>query len=263
MLVTALFALLALGVLPGLVGVYSAAANAHSAEGPARVALSFLLVHSLLVASVLCGVLAVELLLATRWAVEQGLDARDRHRLFLDERTAGSSFWARPHILPLMVRTVDADPRTPPEHVSALQALAERLDGGRRVLAEEALVTARLLAGEIRNVDDAVARLSSAGDAASLAKLEAQRDAAGETGELRELLSRQLEATRAVAARLDDARERRRRLGELLSRLWAEVRSLESSSDVSQRLRSACAEIRREAGRPDEPTHSSADVPTL
>jgi hypothetical protein len=255
LLVTALFAILGTTVLPGLLGLYAGAANVHAAEGAAGVILSNVMIHGLFAAALLCLVLALELPLATHWAMRHGLDTRERHRLFLDERTAGSSFWARPQIAALLTPVAFADPRTPTEHVSALQALAVRLEGARRELAQEALGAARLLMAGLH--------------AAGLEKLETQLRALGEpteTGDvrrdLRELLSRQLEATRAVAARLDETRARRRRLEELLTRLWAEVRALEAGAEVSQRMHVLCAEARRESS-PTGEAAAGSDAPTL
>jgi hypothetical protein len=268
LLVTALFAILGTTVLPGLLGLYAGAANVHAAEGTAGVILTNVMLHGLLAAALLCLVLALELPLATHWATRHGLDTRERHRLFLDERTAGSSFWARPQIAALLTPVAFADPRTPTEHVSALQALAVRLEGARRELAQEALGAARLLMAGLHAADEEAARLAAAGDAAGLEKLETQLRALGEpteTGDvrrdLRELLSRQLEATRAVAARLDETRARRRRLDELLTRLWAEVRALEAGAQVSQRMHVLCAEARRESSPMGEAAGS--DAPTL
>jgi DNA-binding helix-hairpin-helix protein with protein kinase domain len=258
LMVTVLFLLLGLFVFPSLLGLYTTATTPWANAGTLWLA-GNVLVYSLLASMLLCGVLAVDLLLASRWANGQGLDIRDRHRLFFDERTSGSAFWTRPQVAALLTPAPTTEPKTPSDHVGALESILRRLDPSRREPAEEALAAVRRVVAGMRQMDDELARMGTIGETGALEKLEAQLRAVGD-GELRELLTRQLEATRAVAARFDEARERRRQLAELLAKLWVEVRALESGGEPD-RLRDVCAEIRRSAGAAETP--GSDELSTL
>jgi hypothetical protein len=183
--------------------------------------------------------LALPLLLvwAGRAVAGQDLDPYARRRvvrLLLFGPTSNRAVWRRPEVLrvlrPAAARpTPTAAPQTPRACLAAIAQLARERSTGPPERAESVIESGRRLVAEIEALDQELASLERAADAAELARLEERREridgdaAAGpdpQTRELRDLLSRQVDILKGYAARLEAGRARRRALWEHLLGLW-------------------------------------------
>jgi len=194
-----------------------------------------------------------------------GFQRADAARLLFSEPLSRASFWTRPHVAGLL-RPVSASPDavaysdSPHDQLQSILRNADQLTGSLRQLGTDAAVAARQLLASIGDFDREIAQLASALEPGEEARL-ADKIAVLEPGdELRALLEKQLQLIEGLAARVEEAKQKRNRRVETLKALALHVASLrarwaERSTDVralTDHVRSLCAEIARQAGHHED-----------
>lgn len=169
---TGLLAVVLVAFLSGIVGTHGASFKAKTGLDDAQV-LDPAVRSVALVFPPLAVMAVVSLALGARYVFALRLD-RFRHRLvssaLISHPTSRRAYWKRPDLarallpLPATAKTRPPEPRTPQEYVAALVSQASRATGPAGAEAEEAVSTARRLAGEIEGLDAEMARVSRDAD---------------------------------------------------------------------------------------------------
>ena len=202
-----------------------------------------------------------------RQARAAGLNREDARRLF-SPPPPRSTFWQKPEVqqfllpeegtLPILGEAV---PQTPTGYLQALSGAAKAFDGPRKLLAEEAGSAAREIHRAIEAVDIQVEDLVTSTDPAEIARYKQRLEALGSPSEnepaskrkMRGMLRQQLDLAQGLADQIEEARERRNRLLDMLETLWLQVASLKAqsaaddfdSSEISQKVRSIAEDVQR------------------
>jgi len=196
----------------------------------------------------------------------KGLGLADTHRVMFSIPPSRVSFWNRPHIAAILAPVARTEATrsegTPHDQLQSILRHADEMAGPFRPLGAEAAVAARQLIASIEQVDRDVAELArnlEPGEEQRLAdKIEALAPVPGRDDEyapMRQLLEKQLELIRGLAARIEEARQNRNRQVEMLKTLALHLaslraRSVETPSEVrslSDRVRALCDDIGNQA----------------
>jgi hypothetical protein len=188
------------------------------------------------------------------------------------------SFWARPHIAPILAPAtmkVTSRSDSPHDFLQSIRRDADTLSGPLRPLAAEAAVAARQLVDAIEQTERQIADLARSlepGEEERLAgKIEALA-AVEEYEPMRLLLEKQLQLVREMSARIEDAKERRNRRVEMLKTLSLHVASLRARlvqttpSEVrllSDKVRALCDEIETQAHTVSDSSSAGPDLKTI
>ena len=208
------------------------------------------------------------------WTLRRGLSLADGAR-FLFGATVPSPAWSRPATARLLVMPA-GDVRAPDrdsaaDHARAIADLIALLPDAASDVATEALRVARRLASAVEQCDREIASLQHDASAAEIDRLEARLAAldasptqdGSDAGDLRDLVTHQLNLVRRMHARGEGLSHRRAKLLHLMRGLWAQLcvmRNAEPGSPMrgQDRLRALCTEISEElAVRPNAPASRS------
>jgi hypothetical protein len=196
----------------------------------------------------------------------KGLTGDDVRRVAYAVAPSMVTFWSKPHISAILAPATSTDIRakagSPHEDLQAILRHAGELSGPMRSLGTQAAVAARQLVASIEQAEQQIADLARMIEPGEenrlLEKIEAisgQHDGADDYAALRSLLEQQLELIRGLAARIEEAKDRRNRRMEMLHMLTLHVaslraRSADTPSDVgaiSDTVRSLCDQIAQHA----------------
>lgn len=180
------------------------------------------------------------------------------------------SFWARPNVAAVLAPTqpaeVEARADSPHDQLQSILRDANELSGPLRPLGTESAMAARQLLASIDHIDREIAGLSRSLEPGEEDRLTDKiAGLSAESEPLRLLLEKQLDLIRDLAARVEEAKEKRSRHVELLKTLALHVASLRRRSSetptdirmISDRVRALCDDI---AGR-EQIDDSMATVP--
>jgi hypothetical protein len=195
----------------------------------------------------------------------KGLAPADAHRVMYSVPPSRVSFWARPHIAAVLAPATRLEPSrrsdSPHDQLQSILRHADELSGPLRPLGAEAAAAARQLLAAIEHADRETAELArnlEPGEEERLAdKIAALAPAPGRADDyapMRALLQKQLELTRGLAARLEEARASRNRRVEMLKTLALHVASLRARSagttsevrSLSDSVQALCDDIGRQ-----------------
>lgn len=202
-----------------------------------------------------------------RQARAAGLDKSDARRLF-SPPPPRATFWQQPEVQKLLLppegvppTIEEAVPRTPNGYLRALSQAAKASDGPRKLLTEEAASAAREILRAIEEVDSQTEDLASSSDPAEVARYKQRLEALGTPGDaepeskrkMRDMLTQQLDLAQSLADQLEEARERRARLLNMLKTLWLQIANLKAqvttegfdSSEMSQKVRAIAEDVQR------------------
>jgi hypothetical protein len=221
---------------------------------------------------------------AERELKRKGLAPADAHRVLYSVPPSRASFWARPHIAAVLAPATRPEPSlradTPHDQLQSILHQADELSGPLRPLGAQAASAGRQLLAAIEHADREIAELArnlEPGEEERLAdKIEALAAVPGRADDyapMRALLEKQLELTRGLEARLEEARASRNRRVEILKTLALHVASLRARSagttsevrSLSDSVRALCDDIgRQEIALANAATHDGIDqVATL
>ena len=202
-----------------------------------------------------------------RQARAAGLDKSDARRLF-SPPPLRSTFWQKPEVQKLLLPPEgalptfeEAVPQTPTGYLQALSETAGAFDGPKKLLTEEAASAAREILRAIEEVDSQTEDLASSSDPAEVARYKQRLKALGipddaepeSKRKMRDMLRQQLDLAQSLANQLEEARERRARLLNMLKTLWLQVANLKAqvtmegfdSSEISQKVRAIAKDVQR------------------
>jgi hypothetical protein len=168
------------------------------------------------------------------------------------------------------MRTKKGEPRSPQGYAEGISGMAERLSGPAFEIGIEAAAVARDLFGSIEVTEHEIERLAkdvTPGELRSVSqKLKALgpvcEDESEDQRRMRELSQNQLELLQRLDRRLENAKERRARMLQMLQTLWLQVAELraqaaEDSSrgtEVTGKILAICGDIREYVSAHDETT---------
>jgi hypothetical protein len=224
---------------------------------------------------------------AHRWLRGFGLSRWDADRV-LDESALHGPFWTRPDIAALLLpparpgEAAPPAPRWPQEYLQAILRIAQDLTGGAREPGAQAAAVARELVSKVDSLEAEVGELRHDVDSDELGRIDRRLESLGpeapgedrERRQIRELLSRQREVARSLAAHKERKAVQQARLVCLLEGLWSVLRTLQSMSTAGtqtppagmDQVRALCREIEAELrgdGGEAEDAGASEDVPTM
>lgn len=206
-----------------------------------------------------------------------GLAPADAFRVMYTIPASRASFWARPHIAPILAPApaeTTARSDSPHDHLQSIRRDADTLSGPLRPLAAEAAVAARQLVDSIEQAERQIADLARSLEPGEEERLADKIQALATVEEytpMRLLLEKQLQLVREMSIRIEQSRESRNRRVEMLKTLSLHVASLrarfaETPSEVrllSDKVRALCDEIGRHAQSLHEGGPAEAHFPTI
>ena len=215
------------------------------------------------------GLLPVALVVPAMWRVRRltrarGLSMHENQRLITEPAT-GSSFWQRPEIAalldapPLHIASARALPRSPADHLRAIEGM-DRSDGSQhRELFTDGVGAARELDRAIARCDAELAELARDVSPEERARIEASVAAQGAPADnesdakqrMRALLGDQLTLLRGLEQRRSDLMARRERFAGHLHALWLGLATLRAdaaldaaqASEITGRIRAIHREV--------------------
>jgi serine/threonine-protein kinase len=217
----------------------------------------------LLGSAVPVGATATAFWRSRRWARAHALSLRDQQRI-ATEPTTGSAFWRRPEVAALLSpptrsRTGPSLPRSPADHLRAIEALKRSDDARHRELIDGGLVAARELDVAIAQCDAELAELARDVAPEERARIEASVAALGAAAEvesdakrrMRALLGDQLALLHGLERRRGEVLLQRERLAGHLHALWLALATLRAdaaldaaeTSEITGRIRAIHREV--------------------
>ena len=219
---------------------------------------------------------------AKRRLGRHGLGPVDIERVMLTMPLSRASFWARPHVAPVLSAptptVVPGAGDSPHDQLQAILRDADELSGPLRPLGTEAAAAARQLLTAIEQADQEIAKLVRNVEPGEEERLAEKIAALGlpdgggdENAPMRLLLEKQRELVRSLSARVAEAGARRNRRVEMLKTLALHVASLRARSvepagevgPLSDRVRVLCDDIARQAASVGASATAHDDMTTL
>lgn len=183
----------------------------------------------------------------------------------LNKSTVSRSFWRKPQIAVVLLsepyggRRPTPEPQHAQDYLQGIVHVAQELTGESREAGSRAISAARELLSKIELLDSEIRELKRSADSEEIDRLDRRLEALGPETEgeseqgraMRQLVSKQRELALEVAGRLERRSAQSEQLLALLRDLWTELQSLSSSTPApperSERVRSLCADIERQA----------------